>query len=183
MVVGVLGAIDSAEGEETSNPRLFAGDGSDEAVFGGDAFHGEGVDGVPQPIWAQISTCDNGSDSLGGVVVSDSLGGAGAADSLGGAGAADSLGGAGGAWSDGRGAGCSEHLSPSGEVSLVDTPSLTISESSCLHNSLVASPPAGSASISCKIRSRSFLLKPLAWAHLVLHASACWLALARVSNA
>ena len=82
MVVGVLGAIDSAEGEETSNPRLFAGDGSDEAVFGGDAFHGEGVDGVPQPIWAQISTCDNddrGSDSLGGVVVSDSLGGAGGA--------------------------------------------------------------------------------------------------------
>ena len=167
MVVGVLGAIDSAEGEESSNPRLFAGDGSDEAVFGGDAFHGEGVDGVPQPIWAQISTCDNGPDSLGGVVVSDSLGGAGAADS------------AGGASSDGRGAGCSEHLSPSGEVSLVDTPSLTNSESHCLHNSLiVSSPPA----ICCKIRSRSFLLKPLAWAHLALHASACWLALARVSH-
>ena len=179
MVVGVLGAIDSAEEEETSNPRLFAGDGSDEAVFGGDAFHGEGVDGVPQPIWAQISTCDNGPDSLGGVVVSDSLGGAGAADSLGGAGAADSLGGAGGAWSDGRGAGCSEHLSPSGEVSLVDTPSLTNSENHCLHNSLVASSPPA---ICCKIRSRSFLLKPLAWAHLALHASACWLALARVSH-
>ena len=72
---GVLGASDSAEGEDTSNPGRFAGDGSGDGVSAGDGFHGEEVsefDGVgsvkDQPILAQTSTCDHedgGPDSVG----------------------------------------------------------------------------------------------------------------------
>ena len=96
---GVLGASDSAEGEDTSNPGRFAGDGSGDGVSAGDGFHGEEVsefDGVgsvkDQPILAQTSSCDHedgGPDSVGaacwdggGVGGSDSLAGAGGSDSL-----------------------------------------------------------------------------------------------------
>ena len=163
--------------------RRFAGDGSGEGVSAGDCFHGEEVsefDGVgsvkDQPILAQTSSCDHedgGPDSVGAACWDG--GGVGGSDSLAGAGGSDSLEGA--ACSDGGGASCSAALSPKGEGCVVDTPSLTSSESICLQTPWLRHPlpdRLASPAKSGAVRPWSCLLPGPTWICMPQHSPFPW---------